>query len=874
MHHNKQRGEIFEFPVDFSCPTKRRGIRAPFSPCGGEQIRDCIVLRYTNMPQIKRSDKSRKINAPPAISERGELISTIPLKDIVVFPNCITPLFVMRPKSLAALEEAVATDKRLFLVTQRSVDVESPTASDLYEYGTVAEVLQVLKMPDGAAKVLVEGMHTARILGFEPSDRLLQALVLREDVQTEPSKNREAVMRLVLNQFETYVKLVEKIPDELLLSVRNNDDPVQVANTISHYAQFKTRDKQQLLEQFDLDKKFLLLSQLLSQENELLELESKIMSQVKSQIGKSQKEYFLNEQLKVIEKELGLNSEEDVEIEELAERIEKSKMSDEAREKATRELNRLAKMAPLSPEATVSRTYIEWLLDLPWGKFTRDKKDLDQAQGVLDADHYGLTKVKDRIVEFLAVHQLTRSKAKGPILCLVGPPGVGKTSLARSVAQALGRKFVRISLGGVRDEAEIRGHRRTYIGSLPGKIIQAMKKSGSQNPLFLLDEIDKMASDFRGDPASALLEVLDPEQNKTFNDHYLEVDYDLSDVFFLTTANTINGIPAPLLDRMEVIRIPGYTEDEKLEIAERYLVPKQVKANGLTEKNVEVTREAVKTVITSYTREAGVRNLEREIATVCRRVAKDLVRTRKAKTAPKVVITPEKVREFLGPVRFKDMNINKEPEVGVATGLAWTEVGGELLPAEVTVMRGRGNLVLTGKLGEVMQESAKAALTYIRSRSEKLKIPADFYKNLDIHVHVPEGAIPKDGPSAGVTMTTSMVSALTNRPVRQDVAMTGEITLRGKVLKIGGLKEKVLAAHRAHIKNIIIPQDNVDDLEDISKSVRDELNFIAVENVDQVLDTALVSASVSAKARAAGSSGGSRRRSPVVRTSGSRPKGH
>lgn len=824
------------------------------------------------MTENKRPIKPKKINPVQAPRERGELIPAIPLKDIVVFPNCITPLFVMRPKSLAALEDAVASDKRLFLVTQKSVDVESPAPDDLYEYGTVAEVLQVLRMPDGAAKVLVEGQFTARALGFEPSDRALQALVLRQEVRSTDSKNRDALVRLVLNQFETYVKLVEKIPDELLLSVRNYEDPVQIASTISHYAQFKTRDKQQLLEQFDLDKKLLLLSQLLSQENELLELENKIMSQVKSQIGKSQKEYFLNEQLKVIEKELGLNSDEDVEIEELAEKIEKSKMSDEAREKATRELNRLAKMAPLSPEATVSRTYIEWLLDLPWGKYTKDKKDLDAAQAVLDADHYGLTKVKDRIVEFLAVHQLTKHKAKGPILCLVGPPGVGKTSLARSVAQALGRKFVRISLGGVRDEAEIRGHRRTYIGSLPGKIIQAMKKAGSQNPLFLLDEIDKMASDFRGDPAAALLEVLDPEQNKSFNDHYLEVDYDLSDVFFLTTANTTAGIPAPLLDRMELIRIPGYTEDEKLEIAERYLVPKQVKANGLSARHVEFTREAIKTVINSYTREAGVRNLEREIATVCRRVAKDLVRSRKTRSAAKVLVTPEKVRELLGPIRFKDIEINREPEVGVATGLAWTEVGGELLPAEVTVMKGRGNLVLTGKLGEVMQESAKAALSYIRSRSDRLKIPADFYKNFDIHVHVPEGAIPKDGPSAGVTMTTSMVSALTNRPVRQDVAMTGEITLRGKVLKIGGLKEKVLAAHRAHIRNVIIPQDNVDDLEDISKSVRDEMNFIAVENVDQVLENALV-ASQQPKSRAK-AGGGTRRRTAAVRNSGSRAKGH
>lgn len=764
----------------------------------------------------------------------------IPLKDIVVFPNCITPLFVMRPKSLNALEDAVATDKRLFLVAQKLVDVENPSPSDLYEHGTVAEVLQVLKMPDGAAKILVEGQYVARILGYEQNERTMQAMLVRQDTSADEGRDREAMVRLVLNQFETYVKLFEKIPDELYLSVKNYDDPVQIANAIGHYANFKTKDKQRLLELDRLDKKLLLLSQLLSSENELLELESKIMSQVKNQIGKSQKEYFLNEQLKVIEKELGLNSEEDVEIEELAEKIEKSKMSDEAREKATRELSRLSRMAPMSPEATVSRTYIEWLLDLPWGKFTKDKRDLDAAQVILDEDHYGLHKVKDRIIEYLAVHQLTKN-VKGPILCLVGPPGVGKTSLARSVARALGRKFVRISLGGVRDEAEIRGHRRTYIGSLPGKLIQAMKKAQASNPVMLLDEIDKMSADFRGDPASALLEVLDPEQNKSFSDHYLELDYDLSQVFFIMTANSVAGIPYPLLDRMEMIRIPGYTEDEKIEIAERYLVPKQMEQNGLAPKNIEFSRRAIQIIINNYTREAGVRNLEREVATVCRRIAKDLVRQLNKKGLKQVKVTPEKVRQLLGPIKHKDTLAQKEPEVGVATGLAWTEVGGEILPAEVTVMKGRGNLVLTGKLGEVMQESAKAALSYIRSRSEKLNVPADFYRHTDIHIHIPEGAIPKDGPSAGVTMTTSMVSALTNRPVRQDVAMTGEITLRGRVLKIGGLKEKVLAAHRAHIKNIIIPQENEDDLEDISRKIRRDLNFTLVENVDQVLDAALLS---------------------------------
>lgn len=797
----------------------------------------------------RRKSPANRLTA--AAETDSELLPLIPLKDIVVFPGCITPLFVMRPKSLSALEDAVAADKRLFLLTQKSVDVESPAAEDLYEHGTVAEVLQVLKMPDGSAKLLVEGQHVARLLGFEQNERVARTLVVPYPTEVpEDDDALEPKLRLVLNQFETYVRLYDKIPEELFASIRNYEDPVQIVNSISHYANFKTRDKQELLEMQDLDKKLVLLSQFLAMENELLELENQIMTQVRSQIGKSQKEYYLNEQLKVIEKELGLGGEEDMEIEELADKIDASKMSDEAREKATRELNRLAKMAPMSPEATVSRTYIEWLLDLPWGKATRDKRNLAAAQEILDRDHYGLEKVKDRIVEYLAVHQLTKN-VRGSILCLVGPPGVGKTSLAKSVADALGRKFARISLGGVRDEAEIRGHRRTYIGSLPGKIVQAMKKAETVNPVILLDEIDKMASDFRGDPASALLEVLDPEQNKSFNDHYLEVDYDLSDVFFITTANTSSGIPHPLLDRMEVIRLPGYTEDDKLNIAERYLIPKQVEAHGLKDRKVDFSRRAVQVLVNNYTREAGVRNLEREIARVCRRIAKELVSAgTKASTKSKPQkITPERLRSILGPMKYKDTLAGKDPEVGVATGLAWTEVGGEILPAEVTVMKGKGNLMLTGQLGEVMQESAKAALSYIRSRSDVLQVPEDFYQNTDIHVHIPEGAIPKDGPSAGITLTTSMVSALTNRPVRQDIAMTGEMTLRGKVLKIGGLKEKVLAAHRAHILDVIIPNDNVDDLEDISRKIRKEMKFHPVENVGQVLDMAL--APVSAKKPAA-----------------------
>ena len=848
-------------------------------------------------PSPKSSDKPRSRTKRQPVEE-ADLLPVIPLKDIVVFPGCIAPLFVVRPRSLAALDAAVNNDKRIFLVAQKSVDVETPVDKDLYSVGSIAEVLQVLRMPDGAAKVLVEGQQLARVLGFTENERSLTAFVSTLDVDYEPSRNTEALARLIVNQFEEYVKMSDKVPDELFLSIKNFDTPLQVANAIGHYAAFKTKDKQALLETTDVEKKLRKLTKMLSNENELLELEGSIMSQVKNQIGKSQKEYFLNEQLKVIERELGITNEEGLELHELMEDLETSKMTQEAREKVERELGRLMKMSPMSPEATVSRTYIEWILDLPWGECTDDRAmTLNMAQEVLDKDHYGLTKVKDRIIEYIAVHRLTRH-VKGPILCLVGPPGVGKTSLARSVAEALGRKFVRISLGGVRDEAEIRGHRRTYIGSLPGKIVQSMKKAGSCNPVFLLDEVDKMSADFRGDPASALLEVLDPEQNKTFSDHYLEIDFDLSQVMFITTANTMGGIPHPLLDRMELIRLPGYTEDEKLEIAERFLVPKQTRENGLTLDHISFTRKALETIISGYTRESGVRSLEREIATICRRVAKELVQANpdiaptipdelepvqpeprgkrkgvakpltaraKAKAAkeaaeaeakaeaaaaaaaalPKpetVTVTPEKVRALLGPMKFKDMEITREPEVGVVTGLAWTEVGGELLPTETTVMKGRGNLVLTGKLGEVMQESAKAALSYVRSRSAKLKLPAEFHKNLDIHVHIPEGAIPKDGPSAGVTLATSLVSALTDTPVRQDLAMTGEITLRGKVLKIGGLKEKVLAAHRARIMTVIMPEENADELEDISRKVRKEMEFIQVKTLDEVLEIALVKA--------------------------------
>ncbi len=764
------------------------------------------------------------------------IFPVMPLKEIIVFPNNITPLYVVRQKSLAALEETLNRDKQIFLTAQKNPDVENPSAEDLYHTGTVAEVLQVLRVPDGSAKILVQGQYVGRIVDLLKNDKFLQALIVRLPTQYRSSKHLEALMRTTFRQFETYAKLSDKIPEDLCLSIKNIDHPAGLANAITNHTALKTKDKQKILETSRVEKKFLLLTHFLDAENELLELENKILSQVKSQIGKSQKEYYLSEQLKAIEKELGIASEEDIEIEELAERIEKNKLPKEARAKARKEVSRLAKMAPLSPEATVSRTYLEWLTELPWGKHSKDHLDLDRAQRILDEDHYGLEKIKDRIIEYLAVHKLVKSM-KGPILCFVGPPGVGKTSLARSIARTLGRRFVRVSLGGVRDEAEIRGHRRTYIGALPGKIIQCIKKAGSINPVFLMDEIDKMSVDFRGDPSAALLEVLDPEQNKAFNDHYLEIDFDLSKVLFITTANTTAGIPPALIDRMEVLRLAGYTQDEKLEIATQFLIPKQLKSHGLTKRNISFSTKTLELIITGYTREAGVRNLEREIASIYRKVAKKMVH-KSRKWLEKIDL--EKVREYLGPVRFKDLALHKATEIGVATGLAWTDVGGEILPTETTIMRGKGNLVLTGKLGEVMQESAKTALSYIRSRTTKLKINDNFYKTTDIHIHIPEGAIAKDGPSAGVTMATSMVSALSNCPVRQDIAMTGEITLRGKVLKIGGLKEKILAAHRANIRTIIIPKDNNDDLEEISDKVRKDIKFILVENLDEVIDASLV----------------------------------
>jgi ATP-dependent Lon protease len=764
------------------------------------------------------------------------ILPVLPLRDMVVFPNSITPLFVVRPRSIAALDEAIGRDKLIFTTLQRNVELDTPATSDLQVVGTVAEVLQVLRVPDGSAKVLIEGNYVARAVEYTQGDKLMQALTVRVGHEELKGNRARAMMRIAMGDFETYARLSEKIPEDLLLTIRKIEDAAALTNAIAHYVQLKTDDKQRILESNSIEEKFMLLHSVMEAENQILELEAKIVSQVKSQIGRSQREYFLNEQLKAIERELGVNQEEESEIAEMSKAIKKADMPKEARERAEKELRRFTRMAPLSPEATVTRSYVEWLTEVPWKKATKDKLQLDRAKKILDAEHYGLEKIKERILDYLAVLQMAGT-GRGPILCFVGPPGVGKTSLGRSVANCLGREFVRVSLGGVRDEAEIRGHRRTYIGALPGKIIQQMRKAGTVNPVFLLDEIDKMSSDFRGDPASALLEVLDPEQNKAFNDHYLEVDYDLSNVMFITTANTMEGIPHPLLDRMEVIRLAGYTDIEKKHIATKFLVPKQVKEAGLKKTQIRLGVDGLRTLISGYTKEAGVRSLEREIGAVARKtVRRILEKPEKERGKASIKITPDVIKEMLGPVKYHDNELERHPEVGVALGLAWTSVGGELLPVETSWVPGKGGLMLTGKLGEVMQESAKTALSYLRGRAGDLGIAVDIFKDADIHVHIPEGAIPKDGPSAGITLATSIASALSRRAVRQDVAMTGEMTLRGKVLKIGGLKEKALAAHRFGIRTIIIPADNQDDLLEIPKEIATHMKFVQVRHLNEVLE--------------------------------------
>ncbi len=770
------------------------------------------------------------------IDEPIQVAPLLPLRDVVVYPHMVIPLFVGREKSIRALEKAMESNKQILLAAQTNASTDEPGLDDIHRVATLANILQLLKLPDGTVKVLVEGGQRARVVNFLGSDDFFQAqftVLVPEQIDERES---EVMIRSVITQFEQYVKLNNKIPPEILSSLSGIDDPSRLADTVAAHMALKIEEKQKILEFNKVSERLEYLMGLLESEIDLLQVEKRIRHRVKRQMEKSQREYYLNEQMKAIQKELGEMEEVPNEMEELAKRIEQAGMPQEAKEKAEAELGKLKMMSPMSAEASVVRNYIETLTSVPWKKRTRIHRNLLKASEILEADHYGLEKVKERILEYLAVQQRVR-KLKGPILCLVGPPGVGKTSLARSIARATNRKFVRMSLGGVRDEAEIRGHRRTYIGSMPGKVIQNLIKVGTRNPLFLLDEIDKMAADFRGDPAAALLEVLDPEQNNTFSDHYLEVDYDLSDVMFIATSNSMN-IPGPLLDRMEVIRIPGYTEDEKLNIAIRYLVPKQLKANGLKENEITITEPALCDIIRYYTREAGVRGLEREIAKICRKVVKEIL-LGKAARSRKITINGRNLDKYLGVRRFRFGRAEELDQVGQVTGLAWTEVGGDLLTIETAVVPGKGKHQVTGQLGDVMKESITAAMSVVRARSRMLGIDSDFYEKHDIHIHVPEGAIPKDGPSAGIGMCTALVSALTGIPVRADVAMTGEITLRGEVLAIGGLKEKLLAALRGGIKIVIIPEENRKDLAEIPKNVLEELDIRPVRWIDEVLAIAL-----------------------------------
>jgi len=766
-------------------------------------------------------------------SAKTAIFPVLPLRDIVVFPHMIVPLFVGRDKSVKALEDVMQDDKQILLVAQKNAGQDDPTVEDIYEMGTIGTVLQLLKLPDGTVKVLVEGSQRAKIVRYTENEDFFQAEAELLQDTVDDSKDLEALSRSVVTQFEQYIKLNKKIPPEVLVSLNQIEDPGKLSDTIASHLALKISEKQELLEFVSPADRLERAYSFMESEIGVLQVEKRIRNRVKRQMEKTQREYYLNEQLKAIQKELGETEDGRDEAGEFEERIEKTKLSKDAREKATQELKKLKSMSPMSAEATVVRNYLDWILSIPWGQRSRVKKDIKAAEKILNTDHYGLEKVKERILEYLAVQTRVR-KMKGPILCLVGPPGVGKTSLGKSMAKATGRSFVRMSLGGVRDEAEIRGHRRTYIGSMPGKVIQGMKKAKTTNPLFLLDEIDKLGADWRGDPTSALLEVLDPEQNATFADHYLEVDYDLSDVMFVTTANTLR-MPQPLLDRMEIIRLSGYTEDEKVEIAKRHLINKQVKAHGLKKTEWSISDDALRDLVRLYTREAGVRNLERELANLARKAVKELA-TKSRKT---VRVTRRNLDKFAGVPRYRFGEMESEDLVGVTTGLAWTEVGGELLSIEALLMPGKGNIARTGKLGDVMQESVSAARSYIRSRMVTFGISPKFFDKRDIHVHVPEGATPKDGPSAGVAMCTSIVSALTGIPVRRDVAMTGEVTLRGRVLPIGGLKEKLLAAHRGGITTIIIPKDNEKDLVEIPDNVLKGLTIVPVSTVDEVLAEAL-----------------------------------
>jgi ATP-dependent Lon protease len=771
--------------------------------------------------------------------EKNEVIETlpmVPLRDVVVFPHMMIPFVIGRQSSIRALEHALARGKRIFLSAQHDATRDDPGPEEIYTLGTVCSIVQSLKLPDGNVKVLVEGLDRARVLEFRDEAGLHKVVVKLAPRTEEPAAGMEGLMSKVIGLFEQYVKLSNNLHYDAMLAAVRVEDPGKLADTISSHLVVPVEEKQNLLEILSAQERLTRIASILEAEVDKLNVDRRIQGRVKKQMERAQKEYYLNEKMKAIQKELGRKEDRTSEADELRKKVEQARMPKEAEEKALQELKRLEAMPPMSAEATVSRNYLDWLIAVPWQKRTRERKDLHAAEKILNDDHYGLEKVKERIVEFLAVRQLVNNP-KGPILCFVGPPGVGKTSLARSIARCTNRKFVRLSLGGVRDEAEIRGHRRTYIGAFPGQIIQMMKKAGTRNPVFLLDEVDKMSMDFRGDPSAALLEVLDPEQNHTFSDHYLDTEFDLSSVFFIATANVLHTIPQALQDRLEVIRLPGYTEREKIEIAQRHLIPKQLKSHGLQGKNVSFGEDALTDLVRRYTREAGVRNMEREMSTVLRKVARKVVLEGREYG---VTVSAANLSEYLGVPRYRAPQKEERHEVGLATGLAWTEVGGEILPIEVTLMPGKGALRLTGKLGDVMQESAHAALSFVRSRAEQFGLPRDFSRKVDVHIHVPEGAIPKDGPSAGITMCTALASAVTRMPVRRDVAMTGEITLRGKVLPIGGVKEKLLAAHRIGVTTVILPRENEKDLADVPKNVLEGMEVRLVDHIDEVLKIALL----------------------------------
>jgi ATP-dependent Lon protease len=777
-----------------------------------------------------------KLRKPMNDSEQRISLPLLPLRDVVVFPHMVVPLFVGRSKSVNALSNSMNLDKTILLVTQKSAGVDSPGEQDIYGVGTIGTVLQLLRLPDGTVKALVEGKKRARINRFTDKEKYILGEVepIIEPEITE--METEAVNRTVLGIFEEYAKINKNISKDLVTNISAISDVSQLADTVAAHFNFKIQDKQELLETLVPMERMALLFRLMQAEIEIYKTEQRIKGRVKKQMEKTQRDYYLNEQMRAIQKEMGTKDDHKSELDELQTRIKRKRMSKEAAAKVRQEFKKLKLMAPMSAEGTVVRNYIDWLIGVPWFDRSKLQTDIDKAEAILEEDHYGLEKPKERILEYLAVLKLVR-KIRGPILCFVGPPGVGKTSLAKSVARATGRVLVRLSLGGVRDEAEIRGHRRTYIGAMPGKIIQSLKKAKVNNPVFCLDEVDKMSVDFRGDPSAALLEVLDPEQNFAFNDHYLDVDYDLSDILFITTANNLHGIPPPLQDRMEIIRLPGYTEYDKLQIARGFLVPKQTEANGLTEENIQFSPNAILAVIRRYTREAGVRNLEREIASICRKVAREVAKDDGKK---RLKITAQSIQKYLGVHRFRYGQLEEKDEIGMATGMAWTQVGGELLAIETVIMPGRGKLTVTGQLGEVMQESAHAALSYVRSRAGRLGLKKHFYKKVDIHVHIPEGATPKDGPSAGITMATSIVSALIKRPVRRSLAMTGEITLRGRILPIGGLKEKILAAHRGGISDVIIPDENSKDLKEIPAKILKHIEVTTASHMDEVLSRAII----------------------------------